>query len=166
MHLCNALTRLTSHSDNSKAKIIPGLEISVYDIEVFTEMSALALAKIKRAMEADTDFKTLKQYINDGFPENKADCLESLRAYFNFREELAICDGLIIKGHCVLIPLTLHDEAIKTAAHISHGYCQNEEQNKNKFLLVKFESRYRKLFVHMSCLCNISGETTCRVSPE
>ena len=84
MHLSDALSRLTSHSDNSKAKTIPGLEISVHDVEVFTEMSALSLAKIKRATEADADLKTLKQYINDGFPENKADCLESLRAYFNF----------------------------------------------------------------------------------
>ena len=78
MHLSDALSRLTSHSDNSKAKTIPGIEISVHDVEVFTEMSALSLAKIKRATEADAGLKTLKQYINDGFPENKADCLEPL----------------------------------------------------------------------------------------
>ena len=61
MHLSDALSRLTSHSDNSKAKTIPGLEISVHDVEVFTGMSALSLAKIKRATEADTDLKTPKQ---------------------------------------------------------------------------------------------------------
>ena len=86
MHLSDALSRLISHKDNSKAKTIPGLEISVHDIEVFTEISALSLAKIRRATEADTDLKTLKQYINDG---NKADCLESLRAYFNFRGRIS-----------------------------------------------------------------------------
>ena len=119
MHLSDALSPLTTHSDNLKAKTIPGLEISVHDVEVFTEISALSLAKIKRATEADADLKTLKQYINDGFPENKADCLESLRAYFNYREELAICDGLILKGHHVLIPLTMHEEALKLL-HTSH----------------------------------------------
>ena len=119
MHLSDALSQLTSNNDNSKAKTIPGLEISVHDVEVFTEISALSLAKIKRATEADADLKTLKQYINDGFPENKADCLESLRAYFNYREELAICDDLILKGHCVLIPLTMREEALKLL-HISH----------------------------------------------
>ena len=76
MHLSDALSRLTGHKDNSKAKTIPGLEISVHDIEVFTEISALSLAKTRRATEADTDLKMLKQYINDGSPENKADCLE------------------------------------------------------------------------------------------
>ena len=84
MHLNDALSRLTSHNDTSKDKTMPGLDISVHDVEVFTEMSVLSLAKIKKATEADPDLNTLKQYINDGFPEHKADCPESLRSYFNF----------------------------------------------------------------------------------
>ena len=40
MHLSDA-SRLTCHNDNSKANAIPGLDISVHDIEVFTEMSVL-----------------------------------------------------------------------------------------------------------------------------
>ena len=133
MHLSDVLSRLTSHSDNSKAKTMPGLEISVHDVEVFIEMSALSLTKIKRATEAEADPKTLKQYINDGFPENKADCLEPLRAHFNFREELAICDGLILKGHHVLIPLTVHEEALKLL-HTSH------------MGIVKMKNRARTIF--------------------
>ena len=106
MHLIDVLSRLTSHNDNSKANAIPGLDISVHDVKVFTEMSVLSLAKIK-VTEADPDLKTLKQYINDGFPENKADCLESLRGYFNFREEFTIIDGLILRGHQCVIPSAL-----------------------------------------------------------
>ena len=107
MHLSDALSQLTSHGDNSKAETIPGLEISVHDVEVFTDMSALSLANIKKATEADPDLITFKQYINEGFPENKADCLEFLRGYFNFREELGIIDGLILKGHHCVIPSSL-----------------------------------------------------------
>ena len=39
MHLSDALSRLTSHNDNSKAKSIPGLDITMHDVEVFTEIS-------------------------------------------------------------------------------------------------------------------------------
>ena len=42
MHLSDALSRLTSHSDNSKANAILGLDISVHDVKVFTEMSVLS----------------------------------------------------------------------------------------------------------------------------
>ena len=133
MHLSDALSRLTSHSDNLKTKTIPGLEISVHDVEVFTDISALSLAKIRKATEADPDLNTLKQYINAGFPENKADCLESLRGYFNFREELAIIDGLILKGHHCVIPSSLCDEALKLL-HKSHmGIVKTKNRARTSF---------------------------------
>ena len=46
MHLSDALSRLTSHNDNSKAKSIPGLDITVHDVQVFMEISPLSLEKI------------------------------------------------------------------------------------------------------------------------
>ena len=97
MHLSVALSRLTSHDDNSKAKSIPGLNITVHDVQVFTEISPLSLTKIKHVTREDPVLQTLKQYIHDVFPETKADYAESVRNYFNFREELAVIDGLIVK---------------------------------------------------------------------
>ena len=107
MHLSDALSRLTSHDDNSKAKSILGLDITVHDVQVFTEISSLSLTKIKWVTGEDPVLQTLKQYIHDGFPETKADCAEAVRDYFNFREELTVIDGLIVKGHCVIIPSSL-----------------------------------------------------------
>ena len=49
--------------------------------------------------ENDPDLKTLRQYIQDGFPANRSDCAESVQVYFGFREELAIVNGLIVKRH-------------------------------------------------------------------
>ena len=53
MHLSDALSRLTSHNDNSKANYIPGLDITVHDVEVFTEISPLSLVKIKHVTRDD-----------------------------------------------------------------------------------------------------------------
>ena len=47
MHLSDALRRLTSHNDNSKVNSIPGPDITVHDVEVFTEILPLSLVKIK-----------------------------------------------------------------------------------------------------------------------
>ena len=76
IHLSDALSRLTSHNDNTKAKSIPGLDITVHDVEVFTKISPLSLVKIKCVTRDDPVLQTLKQYIQDGFPENKANCAE------------------------------------------------------------------------------------------
>ena len=78
MHLSDALSRLTRHDDNSKAKSIPGLDITVHDVQVFTEISLLSLTKIKWVTGEDPVLQMLKQYIHDGFHETKADCAESV----------------------------------------------------------------------------------------
>ena len=85
----------------------------------FSEISPLSLGKIKHVTENDPDLKILRQYIQDGFPANRSDCAESVQAYFGFREELAIVNGLIVKGHWVVIPSQLCDEALKLL-HSSH----------------------------------------------
>ena len=141
MHLSDAFSRLTSHNDNSKAKSIPGLDITVHDVQVFTEISPLSLEKIKCVTENDPNLKTQRQYIQDGFPANRSDCVEAVQGYFGFREELAIVNGLIVKGHWVVIPSQLHDEALKLL-HSSHmGIVKTKRSSKNQFLLAQHESR-------------------------
>ena len=116
-----------------KAKSIPGLDITVHDVQVFTEISPLSLEKIKHVTENDPDLKTLKQYIQDGFPVNRSDCVESVQGYFGFREELAIVNGLIIKGHWVVIPSQLRDMALKLL-HSSHmGIVKTKDRARTSF---------------------------------
>ena len=88
-----------------------------------------------------------KQYIQDGFPLNRSDCVESVQGYFGFREELAIVNGLIVKGHWVVIPSQLHDEALKLL-HSSH------------MGIVKTKDRARTSFFWLVPLCNIPRKTT------
>ena len=150
MHLSDALSRLTSHSDNSKAKSIPGLDITVHDVQVFTEISPLSLEKIKHVTENDPDLKTLKQYIQDGFPANRSDCVESVQGYLCFREELAIVNGLIVKGHRVLIPSQLHDEALKLL-HSSHmGIVKTKDRARRSFF---WPNMNQEIEAHLSECC-------------
>ena len=165
MHLSDVLSRLTSHNDNSKAKSIPGLDITVHDVEVFTEISPLSLVKIKRVTRDDPVLQTLKQYIQDGFPENKANCAESVQDYFNFREELAVVDGLIVKGHCVVIPSSLQNETLRLL-HSSHvGIVKTKERARTSFYWLNLNCDI-VTSLQMQTMCNIPGETTSRNPAE
>ena len=133
MHLSDALSRLTSHNNNSKAEPIKRLDVTVHDIQIFTEISPLSLAKIKHVTENDPDLKTLRQYIQDGFSANRSDCAELVQAYFGFREDLAVVNGLIVKGHRVVIPNQLYDEALKLL-HSSHmGIVKTKDRARTSF---------------------------------
>ena len=133
MHLSDALSRLTSQDNNSKAEPIKELDVTVHDVQIFTEISPLSLAKINRVTENDPDLKTLRQYIQDWFPANRSDCAELVQAYFGFREELAIVNGLIVIGHRVVIPNQLRDEALKLL-HSSHmGIVKTKDRARTSF---------------------------------
>ena len=63
----------------------------------------------------------------------KSDCVEAVQGYFGFREELAIVNGLIVKGHQVVIPSQLCDEALKLL-HSSHmGIVKTKDQARTSF---------------------------------
>ena len=64
MHLSDALSRLTSHNDNSKGNSIPGLDITVHDVEVFTEISPFSLLKVKCVTRDGQVLHTLRKYIS------------------------------------------------------------------------------------------------------
>ena len=150
MHLSDALSRLTSHNDNSKAKSIPGLDITVHDVQIFTEISPLSLEKIKHVIENDPDLKTLKQYIQDGFPVNRSSCVESVQGYSGFREELAIVNGLIVKGHRVVIPSQLCGEALKLL-HSSHmGTVKTKDRARTSFF---WPNMNQEIETHLSECC-------------
>ena len=67
MHLSDALSRLTSHNNNSKAEPIKGLDVTVHDVQIFTEISPLSLAKIKCVTENDPDPEHLDNTSKMGF---------------------------------------------------------------------------------------------------
>ena len=52
----------------------------------------------------DTTLMTLKDIIIKGWPERRHDVPKALHQYWPFRDELAVEDGLIVKGECIIIP--------------------------------------------------------------
>ena len=61
----------------------------------------------------------LKQTILDGWPNSRSDCRKLILEYWNHRDELAVEDNLIFRGHAILIPKSLREEMVKKV-HISH----------------------------------------------
>lgn len=61
----------------------------------------------------DPEFMILINAINDGWPENIQNVPEKIKKYFNFRDELSTCNGLIFKGDRVVIPEGMHTALLK-----------------------------------------------------
>ena len=67
MHLSDALSRLTSHNNNSKAEPIKGLDVTVHDIQIFMEISPLSLERINASLRMILISKPLDSTSKMGF---------------------------------------------------------------------------------------------------
>ena len=54
-----------------------------------------------------------------GFPITKDECHDAIKPYFNYREELTVVDGLVLKGQHIVIPSKLRQSCL-TGLHIAH----------------------------------------------
>ena len=120
MHLSDAISWLSSHN-NSKGKTIQDLDVSIHSIEELTGFNSLSVDKIRQHTAKDNTLQLLIQHISDGFPASSVRCPELIRPFYNFREELSICDGLILKGqHRIVIPETLRTQALQILHNKAH----------------------------------------------
>ena len=77
------------------------------------------LEQIKHETELDEALQMLKHTILNGWPENRDNLPEQLTPYFSYRDELVVQDGLVFKGHRVIIPQKLRGD-MKLKVHASH----------------------------------------------
>ena len=61
----------------------------------------------------DKELQSLKHYISTGWPAKRSQILVSLYPYWNFRDELTVESGILMKNSKVLIPETLKQKYLK-----------------------------------------------------
>ena len=120
MHLSDSICRLSTH-DNSKGTTIQNLDVSIHAIEELTGFNSLSVDKIWHHTAKDQAMQLLIDHINNSFPESSMKIPDSIKAYFSFRDELSVCNGIILKGHNrIVIPENLRPQVINILQNKAH----------------------------------------------
>ena len=77
------------------------------------------LNNIRQETAKDHILCELKEVIVHGWPDRVKELPNQLRPYWSFRDELAVEDGLILKGERVVIPKTIQEHLL-TQLHMGH----------------------------------------------
>ena len=77
------------------------------------------LGELKKATEEDPEMKVLLTTVQQGWPESKRETPAIIHGYFNYRDEIVVQNGLIIKADRVIIPPALREATLKRI-HSSH----------------------------------------------
>ena len=62
----------------------------------------------------------LKRLIVQGWPKDIKQCPTLVKSYWNFRDELNIIDGIVLKGNCIVIPTKFRSELLSLLHDDSH----------------------------------------------
>ena len=94
----------------SEVPTVPGLNLDVSSLELNASPSKLEY--IRQESEHDPQMLILKKLIIQGWPKDIKECPLPIRSYWNFRDELSIVDGVVVKGTHIVIPTKLHPELL------------------------------------------------------
>ena len=111
--IADALSRLPS----GEACSFPDMDVQIHDIHPqFTED---VLTRLKAATQQDEELAVLREVIFGGWPDQRKEAPKAVQGYWNYRDELAIEDGLLVKGERIIIPRSMVPD-ILTQLHSAH----------------------------------------------
>ena len=82
-------------------------------------LSDSRLQQFKDETEKDETLQALILYINNGWPALRNDVPIEIRPYYNYRQELSVIDGIILKDNRIVVPVKLRNE-MKKILHSGH----------------------------------------------
>lgn len=120
MYLADTLSRAyldTTGDESSRSEVEKEVE-SIHAVD-YLAISEPQLQEIKTETEKDSTLRSLKDVILRGWPDARNAVPANVQPYFNFRDELAVQDGIIFKGTRCIVPTALRPK-IKERLHRSH----------------------------------------------
>ena len=117
MHLADYLSR-ASHTLNWDSEI-PGLKLMINDMAVETNVNLISLLQIHDATRQDETLQELIRFIMAGWPSTQDDTPDIIHAFWNYRDELSIVDGIVLKGARIIIPTKLQPQILELL-HYAH----------------------------------------------
>ncbi|CAM1291118.1 Uncharacterised protein at_DN1466 [Pycnogonum litorale] len=122
----DTLSRSPQLHTEADAELHDELQCQVHMIQTSLPFSETKLKQFNSAIESDEEMTQLKQMILNGWPEQISEVPNSMTKYWNFREELAVEDDIILKGSKVIIPKSWQSELLsRIHGHLGVEKCIN-----------------------------------------
>ena len=112
---------LSRHSHTQgKDKPIKGMGMQVNMIQTVTDMpECVSMAEIQQASSLNNHLQQLKGTIISGWSDSRDKLHMDLQPYWSYRDQMAVIDGIILKGKHIIIPSSLKEQVL-SQLHTNH----------------------------------------------
>ena len=84
MVISDALSHLSTHQIPDTKEAVPGLNVTIHEVGVFSNTDNTSMQSIQKETQNDAELETLLQFIMKGFPMTKDECHDAIKPYFNY----------------------------------------------------------------------------------
>ena len=103
-----------------KDKPIKDMDIRIDAIQSVTDIpECVSISQIQQATAQDNHLQHLKGYIIAGWSSTKDETHNNLKPYWSYRDQLAVIDGAVMQGRCIII-LTSLKQQVLDQLHTNH----------------------------------------------
>ena len=119
-------------------------EILAVNIVSSSTLQQAEIEELQKATSEDTELQCLKNVISTGWPSTRSSCSDVLKNYWNYRDELLIEDGILMKNHKIVIPNVLKRKYLEKV-HSGHQGIHVFKEPGNTFSGMDTQMTLRKL---------------------
>ena len=100
-------------------------EVLAVNVLTYTAIEEREKTELLNETDKDAELQALKMVISKGWPKKRRSLAPNLQPYWNYRDELTIEDGILMKGQKIIIPTSLKQQYISKihAGHTGIGSC-------------------------------------------
>ena len=108
------------YHEEGKDKPIRDMDIRIDTTQSMTDISeCISISQIQHTSAQDEHLQHLKNIIITGWLGTKDKVHSNLRPYRSYRDDLAVIDGVVMKGRCIIIPAQLKQQVLGKL-HLNH----------------------------------------------
>ena len=94
--------------------------IRVDAIQSITDIpECMSISQIQQAAVQEEHLQCLKNIITSGWSATKDQLHIDIRPYLSYKDNLAVIDGIVMKGRCIIIPEVLKQQLLDQL-HVNH----------------------------------------------
>ena len=111
---------IAAQPHRGKDKPIKDIDIRRDAIQSTTNIpECISMSQIQQASTQDDHLQCLKGFIITGWPSTKDELHADLKPYWLYRDELAVIEGIVLKGRHIVIPSSLRQQILEQL-HTNH----------------------------------------------
>jgi len=143
MLIADCLSRcIPPASPHQKPVFEDTINIGIFEVNNAGERD---LHKVRTETRKDPALQVVEEYIRIGWPQHRNQVPDVAHSYWDHRHDLACIDGLILKGHSIIIPQPMRETLLKKLHRVHQGSEKTIQRARSKWYWPGITEQIRRM---------------------